>query len=242
VILVAEDNEMNREVIARQLRLLSCSADFASDGRQALELWRLHDYVVLLSDLRMPEMDGYALAAAIRAGESPGKRLPIIALTANALPEEAEHCRAAGFDDYLTKPLLLETLRLALEKWLPADPGYASVDLSVLRSMIGDDEAEIARMLKTFRSGSRQLRMELKRAAVDDDRAAAASAAHRFKSNAYSIGAKRLGDLCAQIEQAETAPDIGALGDLVRSMDVEAATVDTYLKTLLHKRAKVSTS
>ena len=237
VVLVAEDNEMSREVMARQLRLLAYAADFASDGKQALDLWRQNVYAALITDLRMPEMDGYALTAAIRAEEPPGHRLAIIALTANAMPEEVELCRAAGMDDYLTKPLLLEKLRTALEKWVQISPGIspatnAPADLTVLKALIADDPAEIARMVQIFLDGSRKLRIELNWAAINCDGAAAASAAHRLKSNAYSMGAKGLGDWCALIEEAETAPSNGKLNDLVRSMETEAAAVDAYLEGL----------
>jgi PAS domain S-box-containing protein len=243
VILVAEDNAMNRQVIARQLRLLSYASDYANDGRQAFEMWRLHDYAALLCDLRMPEMDGYALTAAIRAAESKGRRLPIIALTANALPEEARHCLAAGMDDYLVKPVVLEVLGKALEKWVHADAPVsplpvAPVDLGALRSIIGDDEAETARMVKLFRSSSRKLRIELQEAAKRGDTSEASSAAHRLKSNAYSIGAKGLGDLCERIERLEhTAADAG-FADLLRTMEAEAVRVEHFLEALPSGREK----
>ncbi|MDO8934260.1 MAG: CHASE domain-containing protein, partial [Rhodocyclaceae bacterium] len=125
LILVAEDNEINQKVILQQLALLGYAADVAADGRAALERWQSGDYGLLLTDLHMPEMDGYELAAAIRdneAGQRAGKRrIPIIALTANALKGESERCRAVGMDDYLSKPAQLVDLGAMLEKWLPAN-------------------------------------------------------------------------------------------------------------------------
>jgi len=122
LILIAEDNEINQKVIQQQLKLLGQTADLASNGREALERWQSSDYSVLLTDLHMPEMDGYELTAAIRAVESGqiGKnRTAIIAFTANALKGEAEHCRAVGMNDYLSKPVQLINLKAMLEKWLP---------------------------------------------------------------------------------------------------------------------------
>ncbi|MDO8934262.1 MAG: response regulator, partial [Rhodocyclaceae bacterium] len=114
----------NQKVILQQLALLGYAADVAGDGQEALERWQSGDYGLLLTDLLMPEMDGYELAAAIRdneAGQRAGKRrIPIVALTANALKGEAEHCRAIGMDDYLSKPAQLVDLGTMLEKWLPA--------------------------------------------------------------------------------------------------------------------------
>ncbi|MDP2762193.1 MAG: PAS domain S-box protein [Sideroxyarcus sp.] len=148
LILVAEDNEINRKVILQQLALLGHTADIADDGQAALELWRSGDYAILLTDLHMPEMDGYELTAAIRAAEkiraiheSPlrssehelpehGSRKPIIAFTANALKGEAERCLAAGMDDYLSKPVQLADLKAMLEKWLPVASETMPVEIN----------------------------------------------------------------------------------------------------------------
>jgi CheY-like chemotaxis protein len=90
LILLAEDNETNREVILEQLHLLGYSAEMAVDGVAALSMWRTGRYALLLTDCHMPNMDGFELTAAIRAEEQPGMHLPIIAVTANALQGEAE--------------------------------------------------------------------------------------------------------------------------------------------------------
>ncbi|MCE2948492.1 MAG: ATP-binding protein [bacterium] len=122
LILVAEDEPVNRSVITRQLAMLGYAAELAEDGEQALRMWHSGRYALLLSDLHMPRMDGYALAAAIRADEArSGKpRSPLIALTANALKGEASRARAAGMDHYITKPIPLRELRTALHEWMPA--------------------------------------------------------------------------------------------------------------------------
>jgi len=124
LILVAEDNEINQKVLLQQLMLIGRTADIANNGREALELWQKGGYGLVLSDLHMPEMDGYELTAAIRAAEKAavGKttRIPIIAITANALKGEADHCRAIGMDDYLSKPVQLVNLKAMVRKWLPA--------------------------------------------------------------------------------------------------------------------------
>ena len=117
-ILVAEDNEINRTVIRRQLALLGFEAEIAADGRVALERWREGRHALLFTDVHMPEMDGYDLAAAIRREEGAGPRSVIIALTANAMKGEDTRCREAGMDDYLSKPLQLDRLRAMLDKWL----------------------------------------------------------------------------------------------------------------------------
>jgi PAS domain S-box-containing protein len=126
LILVAEDNEINLKVITHQLRGLGFRPIAAADGRQALVLWREGGVGLLLTDLHMPEMDGYELAASVRSEENGRARIPIVAVTANAQKGEAIRCVAAGMDGYLTKPVSMAQLKEALEKWLPlnaAQPG-----------------------------------------------------------------------------------------------------------------------
>jgi|GEM_PF-665980 len=133
LVLVAEDNEINQKVIKQQLALLGYAADIVGDGREALKHWESGDYALLLTDLHMPEMDGYQLTKTIRADEinkADKRHTPIIALTANALKGEAEHCRSVGMDDYLSKPVQLVDLKATLAKWLSAvDVNQNSTDM-----------------------------------------------------------------------------------------------------------------
>jgi CheY-like chemotaxis protein len=119
LILLAEDNETNRDVLHEQLRLLGYAVEVAQDGVAALALWRTGRYALLLTDCHMPLMDGFALTTAIRAEEAAGQHRPIVAVTANATPDEAQHCLACGMDDVLSKPLRLQDLGPTLAKWLP---------------------------------------------------------------------------------------------------------------------------
>jgi CheY-like chemotaxis protein len=105
LILLAEDNAINCDVLVEQLRLLGHCAEIAEDGCIALEKWRSGRFALLLTDCYMPHLDGFSLTGAIRAAEAPGQRLPIIAVTANAMHGEAQRCLEAGMDDYLSKPL-----------------------------------------------------------------------------------------------------------------------------------------
>ena len=120
LLLVAEDNAVNRMVLARQLKLLGYAAEMANDGALALEAWRNGDYALLLTDCHMPNMDGYELATSIREEEAgTAARIPIIAVTANALPGESDRCREAGMDDYLSKPIDVGKLEQVLGAWMP---------------------------------------------------------------------------------------------------------------------------
>jgi PAS domain S-box-containing protein len=121
LVLLAEDNETNREVIHEQLRLQGYTCEMAEDGALALALWQNNPgrYALLLTDCHMPNLDGFGLTAAIRAQEPAGTRLPIIAVTANAMQGEGQRCRDRGMDDYLSKPLRMTELAAMLNKWLP---------------------------------------------------------------------------------------------------------------------------
>jgi len=143
LILVAEDNEVNRKLIRHQLALSGYAAELAEDGARALELWRSGRYGLLLTDLHMPRLDGYGLARAIRAEEEGATRRPILALTADAFREESEQCRSAGIDECLVKPVRLEQLRAALDRWLgPRTAPRAGTDRASGPARAGRDAAQ----------------------------------------------------------------------------------------------------
>ncbi|TSA21603.1 MAG: response regulator [Betaproteobacteria bacterium] len=119
LILLAEDNEINRELMQEQLRLLGYASEVAVDGIEALKMWRTGDYALLLTDCHMPNMDGFELATAIRREELTGIRLPVIAVTANAMGSESQRCLDHGMDDFLSKPLRMAELDAMLNRWLP---------------------------------------------------------------------------------------------------------------------------
>ena len=129
LILLAEDNETNRDVMQEQLRLLGYTCELAEDGAIALKMWQTKPgrYALLLSDCHMPNLDGFGLTSAIRQAEALGEHMPIIAVTANAMQGEAQRCRDQGMDGYLSKPLRMAELAPMLAKWLPlGGPGSSS--------------------------------------------------------------------------------------------------------------------
>jgi PAS domain S-box-containing protein len=243
LILVAEDNDINQKVILRQLALLGFAADLADDGAVALNLWQRGDYVLLLTDLHMPEMDGYQLAAAIRAQEDGSSRIPIVALTANALRGEADRCRAAGMDDYLSKPLQLPQLKATLDTWIPTTAlgphsdykgatqrdARGPVNVSLLEELIGNDRATILEVLHDFRISATKIGSALKDACSHDQTTQVAMQAHKLKSSARTVGALVLGELCAEMEAAGTAAKRDALNALLPRFERELAVVNTFI-------------
>jgi CheY-like chemotaxis protein len=117
-VLVAEDNEINRRVLAGMLRRIGCQPTFAVDGKEAVQLAQQAEFEIILMDCQMPELDGYGATRAIRALGGRYAHVPILALTANAMPEDREACLKAGMDEFLTKPVKLDVLRAATQRWL----------------------------------------------------------------------------------------------------------------------------
>ncbi|MBV8150201.1 MAG: CHASE3 domain-containing protein [Candidatus Eremiobacteraeota bacterium] len=117
-ILVAEDNEINRDVALDQLTRLGCDVEFAVDGAEAVQMAARNSFDAILMDCHLPELDGFEATRAIRENEKgDSRRVPIIALTANALPADRAKSIEAGMDDYLTKPVRLAALRTFLAQW-----------------------------------------------------------------------------------------------------------------------------
>ena len=116
-VLIAEDNPIIQNLSKRQLERLGCQVDIAENGRVALEMTQTTKYGVIFMDCLMPEMDGYRATSLIRERESEGERIPIIAMTANALPGDRETCIEAGMDDYISKPVDTRELESLLNRW-----------------------------------------------------------------------------------------------------------------------------
>jgi CheY-like chemotaxis protein len=116
-ILVAEDSAVNQKVMMKVLTKLGYKPEMVNNGRSAMEAALSNKYSAILMDCQMPEMDGYEATAEIRRRETEGQRVPIIALTANAMKGDSDRCFEAGMDDYISKPVDLAVLAQVLQRW-----------------------------------------------------------------------------------------------------------------------------
>ncbi|HYD99050.1 MAG TPA: response regulator, partial [Alphaproteobacteria bacterium] len=174
-------------------------------------------YGLLLTDCHMPVMDGYELARSIRAAEA-GRRLPIVALTANAMPSDVQRCLAAGMDDYLSKPVDLHRLAAVLGRWLPQPGGAAlpeaaaappagegglpALDREQLIELYGAIDDDLRGILDVFTATSPPLLSELAEAIGHRRRDPAVGAAHTLKGAARSAAAREVAELAAGLELA----------------------------------------
>jgi signal transduction histidine kinase/DNA-binding NarL/FixJ family response regulator len=219
-VLAVDDSDINLEVLIGQFGFLGIALDTAANGIQALRLWRARGHALVLTDVQMPDMDGFELTRQMRAEEeaSGRTRTPIVALTANALKGEAERCLDAGMDDYVTKPLTLERLREAVARWVTGE-GRPAVDRSVVAAMFGGNNQAVERVLGRFRDAAGRLVEQIAAARRDPNRLI--ELAHKLKGAARSAGAMGLGDLAAALEKTGRAAEIDALQAEWRRVDAE---------------------
>lgn len=209
-ILVAEDNPVNRKVILYMLQKLKSHADMACNGKEALEALAKNHYDLLLMDCQMPELDGFEATAAIRRREraAHAKRMPIIAMTANAMQGDREKCLASGMDDYLAKPLKPEDVESMLNKWLArklvgnaTSLAAAPVDLERLNDTFRQDLMIVNELLTLYLDTTPPLLEQLKESIGRHD-PAGMKFAHEIKGASAYIAAQEMSALSRESEQA----------------------------------------
>ena len=228
LILVAEDNPTNQVVIRRLMERLGYAIEIVGNGLEAWERMQIRDYGLLLTDCHMPEMDGYELTMRVRAWEQETlNRMPIVALTADALTGTAKKCQDCGMDAFLAKPIDLAQLDGTMRKLLPravalrrrrslgevvevARPEATAsddnrppvLDLAPIREIFGGITDDARELLALFVDSTRPLVEETRAALEAGNVEDAREAAHGAKGAGNSAGAYRFGRLCAEIEAA----------------------------------------
>jgi CheY-like chemotaxis protein/HPt (histidine-containing phosphotransfer) domain-containing protein len=212
-VLLVEDNEINQTVALGILANLGVHADVAGNGRVAVEKAAARDYQAIFMDCLMPEMDGYEATVAIRRAEGTGRHVPIIAMTAGALPQDRERCLAAGMDDHLAKPLMPATVSAALERWAPPPDVRRQIqDRLDLLSGAGPapGPAALSGLLRKLSAHVPGHVEEIHQAVAMDDPDRLRDQAHQLKGVAANLGAQQLASVCERLEQAARGPDLDA--------------------------------
>lgn len=209
-ILIAEDTDSVRDILGRQLEKAGAKADFAHNGKQALEALKTGKYGILITDLHMPEMDGYALVESIRKAEQgTGKHFPVMVLTADVQMAQREVYLRHGFDECLLKPVSLGQFRGLLYRWgligeeiteTEKSPERTSIDLAAVKEQMGALDESAVEMLHMFVDMTAPLIEKIKKAQSGNDFHNLAEAAHSLKGAARSACCNVLGDLAAQLQ------------------------------------------
>ncbi|MHA7817974.1 MAG: response regulator [Pseudohaliea sp.] len=247
-VLVVEDNPVNQRVCRMMLESAGCRVRLAENGAEALERCEEGGIDLVLMDCQMPVMDGFTATEQLRERENAAglPRLPIIALTANALHEDEKRCLDSGMDAYLAKPIARDDLLATIARWAPereASSGFGIetepvsrgsaelalpgdevplLDESALDSMRalrpGDGDALVASFADLFCKETSRLLGEIRDACTSGDRETVRLSAHSIKSSAHQLGALRLAALAQEMEHHAADPEGGPLADSAAAM------------------------
>ncbi|MEN8179664.1 MAG: ATP-binding protein [Pseudomonadota bacterium] len=251
LILVAEDNLTNQVLIKEQLNFLGYHVDIVGNGQEALDRISSGDIELLLTDCNMPVMDGYQLTETLREKERiDGGHLPTIAITANALEDDAKRCYTVGMDDYVAKPVNLTELKQKLEQWIPHQAQTLTLspetkpvvtgasdhevfNSSVLEEIVGPNRSLQLRILKKFRETSPADMESLAHACGTGVLDEIAGFAHKIKSAAKTVGAINLGQLCEDLEVAAREDERKDIEDLSSKLSAQFQDADMAIARLI---------
>ena len=247
-ILLVDDNDFNQQVGSELLEAANCQVILASDGQQALDkLDQEKDRIqCILMDIQMPIMDGIAASRVIRTKPEFAK-LPIIAITANAMNQDRIHCLAAGMNDFIAKPFSPDLLYSTILRWLgdigttdsgvkledavaatPVAKEEVAIDLNVLAKLVGNSPEKIGKFAKKFVDSARSSLLEIEELQRAGDLTNLCAIGHRLKSSARTVGALQFGELCHQLEAlkqdgnlADAAPLVVQLQSLFTKIERE---------------------
>ncbi|HEX4124697.1 MAG TPA: ATP-binding protein [Tepidisphaeraceae bacterium] len=259
-LLVAEDNEMNQFVTRETLSRAGCTCDIVADGAQAVEAVTRQVYDGILMDCQMPGMDGLEASRRIRQHEADTKssRIPIIALTAEAIQGDREKCLAAGMDGYVTKPIDPQALFGAIGELVkprarggadvsagaaaPAAPLPPAIDYPALLSRCLSDEAFARQTLEKFeRRAIRDVEL-LRRGITGGDGAGVTRVAHNLRSVAAHVAADPFRRIVQDIENSAGGQDTQFLLQKLAELDEEAKRCVQYIREVLDQPATEQTT
>ena len=251
-ILLVEDNLVNQAVALGMLqKMQGYDVVVANNGNEALDDFKQSAFDVILMDCHMPELDGFEATMEIRRLEqaSSRKRIPIIALTANAMAQDRQDCLNAGMDDHLAKPLSRLQMQEMLDRWMPAagqtqpsslqgSASTSSGDMDVIDKQVlsqlrelqnADDPYLLKRVLNLYLVESPKIIARMKLGVQQDSLLETERMSHSLKSSSANVGATALASLCGDLHLATRAKDMTSARDSILGIELEFARVQSAL-------------
>ncbi len=231
-ILLVEDNLVNQRIAQHALQRLDAVVTIANHGAEALERIAATAFDAVLMDCQMPVMDGYTATRRIREAEHrnpTGRRLPIIALSANVMHEDRERCLAAGMDAHLAKPLEIRRLAECLGRYFAAHDAPDAVDIKALRELTGGDPQFERDILQTFVRSCDQCLSDIAAALSIGDLETVRKRAHTLKGAGANVRAESLSRAAAELESAARHEALPEIEGLVHQLKERLAAVNQQL-------------
>ncbi len=229
-ILLADDNPLNQKVAVGLLREVGHEITVVNNGREAVAALAEHDFDIVLMDVQMPEMDGFAATQLIRQHEEQtGAHTPIIALTAHAMKGDRERCLAAGMDDYISKPIDRQKILALIEKLTSADDAVFAIDGEALMGRLGGEYALFAQLRDLFRESYPRLLEEMRHAVASSDFAKVQAAAYELHDALVNFGADAAVRLALDLQKVEGDRDSQDIAALLNLLESELRAVDRAL-------------
>ena len=247
-ILLAEDNLVNQKVAVRLLERLDYHVEVVPNGQAAIAAWQTGNFDLILMDCQMPQLDGYEATRAIRRLEQGKGHIPIVALTAHAMKGDEEKCRAAGMDDYLSKPIDRTKLAACLEHLLPC-MGSTGVNITIQAAPMGagsakypvdwealldsshGEEGFMRDLVNAYiQTGDREL-SAIAAALSAGDQAAMLVSAHTLKGASANLYASAATSAAAQLEAAIKLGENGKISPLAEKLTWELRQTIAYLQS-----------
>jgi PAS domain S-box-containing protein len=234
-VLLVENNLFNQQVATEFLENAGAVVNVAQNGKEALDLLANGRFDCVLMDIQMPMLDGFETTRLIRANPALAK-IPVIAMTANVSDDYREYCRAAGMDDFISKPFKPHAFYAVIARWLegageppvPETPAAAAdrvaragdpIDLSLLAELVGGDRRKMREFAHKFLASARQDMADVEAALQRKDVAALGALGHHIKSPARMAGATGFADLCQALEDhGKSGADLGQIQGVVGRM------------------------
>jgi len=233
-VLIADDHPVNRAVALALLQELGYAGETVASGSAALAALKQRPFDALLLDCEMAGLDGYETCRRLRREEDGGRRLPVIALTAYAMPGDREKCLAAGMDDYLAKPFHSGELAAVLDRWLGAEtpPSAAAVGEDVASRLAALKRLEevsgkkiVTQVTASFVERGAQNLEAMRSALALADGVSLAAAAHSLVGSAGLLGATALTSLAREVEKLARRGDLGACAARLAGLERELQSV-----------------